>query len=87
MSGAFKQDSGTVTPPYQATFTQADITVANIYPLIHGLDGYPSGITVWDSFGQVMGPDNIENVSINTASVYLTSFVPIVGTWTVSATL
>ena len=69
---------------YERTFTQADLSVAGILPIIHNLDSYPSGVLLWNASGEQVWPDRLEILTLNTLSVTLQNFAPIAGTWTIS---
>jgi hypothetical protein len=69
---------------YEKVFTQFDLTVLNKLPVTHNLGNYPSSLSISDQNGKPVIPDDWINESVNTVAVDLTSFVPLVGTWTLS---
>lgn len=71
---------------YQATFTQASLSIVGKLPVTHNLGVYPAGVEVWDASGERVDPDAIEYVSQDAIAIDLISFQPISGTWRVSIT-
>lgn len=73
-------------PAYERAFTQADLSIADILAVAHGLNTYPSGICVYDEIGALIEPDDVFIVSVNAIATDLKSFAPLNGTWTISIT-
>lgn len=71
---------------YERTFTQADLSIAGLLPVTHGLDSFPSGVHIWDESGESIGPDRVEVLTADAIALDLSSFTPLQGTWTVSIT-
>jgi hypothetical protein len=69
---------------YERTFDQANLSVAGRLPIVHGLNTYPSGVTIWNQSGEQIMPDRIEVLSLTTISIDLQSFAPIPGLWRIS---
>lgn len=78
--------SGSSGASYDRTFTQADLSIAALLVVIHGLNSFPSGVAVWSSAGEAIGADRVEVLSADTIAVALESFTPLQGTWTISVT-
>jgi hypothetical protein len=62
------------------------LSLAGWFPVNHGLNTFPSGVTVWDGSGERIGPDDVEVLSVNLISVWLASFMPFSGTFTIAIT-
>lgn len=78
---------GNETLSFERTFTQADLSIAGILPVVHGLNSYPSAVTVFDEWGVALSStDGWANSSVNAIAIDLSSFAPIAGTWRVSIT-
>lgn len=70
------------TASYQRSFTAADLSIANLLPVLHGLSVYPSSIIVWDDNNNPIELfDDVQLVSENSIAVDFTSFLPITGSW------
>ncbi|MBL1176877.1 hypothetical protein [Pantanalinema sp. GBBB05] len=69
---------------YDSSFTQADLSIANILPVTHGLNTYPSAVTIWNASGESILPDRLEVLTDNAVAIDLSSFAPLAGTWRVS---
>jgi hypothetical protein len=65
-----------------ATFTQADLSVAGIFPYTHNLDTDRPKAIVFDNTGAVIYPDEIIPQGSNAIAIHLGTYTPIVGTWT-----
>lgn len=74
------------TNEFEKTFTQADLSVAGILPVNHGLSTYPSGVAVYDNTGEEINPDRVEVLTNSTIAIDLSSYSPISGTWRISIT-
>lgn len=66
---------------YQRSFGQVDLTIAGLLPVTHSLGKYPASVLIWDSTGEIVLPDGVEYLTVNTLSVDLGSFLPLAGTW------
>lgn len=75
---------GTTPPDYERTFTQADLSVAGILPVNHGLGAKPSGLSIYDGTGAQIEPDAVEAPNPNAIALNLHSYTPIAGTWSLS---
>jgi len=71
---------------YERTFTQADLSIAGIFPVIHGLGSFPSGVKIWDDSGEEIGADRIEVLTVDIVAISLSSFMPLQGAYTISIT-
>lgn len=69
---------------YEISFTQSSLTIANLLPVTHSLNSYPSGVSIWDDNNEIISPDGIDFVSVNALAVDLSSFAPISGAWRIS---
>lgn len=69
---------------YDRSFTQADLSIANILPVTHGLNTYPSAVAIWNASGESILPDRLEVLTDNAVAIDLSSFAPLAGTWRVS---
>lgn len=66
---------------YRLNFNQASLSVANLLVVNHNFGDYPANISIWDSDNKSIIPDDITNSSINSLSVDLSSYAPIIGTY------
>lgn len=66
------------------TFTQADLSVAGIYPFLHGLGKIPN-IEVFDSVGGRVFPDNVIVQGLDAVGVEMATYQPLSGVWQVKA--
>lgn len=82
--GSTSGTSGSTTAQYERTFTQADLSISGILPVIHNLNTNPSAIAIYNPAGQEISPDDVVISSLNAISVNLESYVPVSGTWTIS---
>jgi hypothetical protein len=71
---------------FSRTFTQSDLSVIGLLPIVHGLNSYPSGVAVYDNFGEIVEPDTWRSLSLTATEINLESFLPIEGLWSVSIT-
>lgn len=69
---------------YRLEFTDASLSVAYLLPVTHSLGRYPTSVSVFDSGGDEIEPDEITNLTTNSLSINLESFVPLEGTWLVT---
>lgn len=69
---------------FERAFTNTDLTVAGVLPVVHDLNRYPSGVVVWNPSGETVAPDGVDIVSPNAIAINLESFAPLSGTWRVS---
>jgi hypothetical protein len=67
----------------QASFTQAALSVAGIFPYVHSRDTTVPSVEVWNERGERVYADDIIVVSPNEIGVLLKSFEPIPGSWRV----
>lgn len=71
---------------YETTFNNATLSpVTGILVINHNLGNLPSGLTVFDENNIPAFPDDWSTTTMS-ASVTLLSYVPLVGTWSVSLT-
>lgn len=69
---------------YVQRFTDSDLSIADVLPVIHGLNtASPAAVVVRDDSGAEVVPDLIEPISASALAVTLSSFRPIPNTWTV----
>ena len=66
------------------SFTQADLSIANILAITHDFGIYPSSVVIWDSTFEQIQPDDVAYINANSLSVSLSSFAPIVGIYTIA---
>jgi hypothetical protein len=64
-------------------FTNANLSVAGILIVTHGLNLTPSGVAVYDYAGEWIYPDKIEALTESMAAINLESFRPLQGNWRV----
>jgi hypothetical protein len=69
---------------FERGFTQADLSIAGIFAVAHGLNTRPSGVTVYDGTGEEIQPDRITVLNLDTIAVDLASYAPIAGIWRIS---
>lgn len=76
----------TVGRSYRQTFVQANLTIALLLPVTHGLNTLtPTALIIYDGSGAPIGaPDSIEILNPNQLSVNLESFAPLQGTWAIA---
>lgn len=86
IQGATGTSGGGGITNYERTFTQADLSIAGILPVIHGLGSFPSGVKIWDDSGEEIGADRIEVLTVDIVAISLSSFMPLQGTYTISIT-
>lgn len=72
------------TVQYEQSFTNVSLTIAGLLIVTHNLDTYPSAVKVWSNVGDEIWPDNVSYSTSNVVVIDLSSFMPIVGTWTLS---
>ncbi len=65
---------------FAMTFTYANLSIANLLPVMHGLNLYPGSVVVWDSTREQIMPDRINYINLDSISIDLTSYAPLVGT-------
>jgi len=70
------------TASYTETFTDAEL-VAGILTVIHDLSQRPVAVQVYNNNWDIVFPDNVNLLGVNTARVDLSSFTPISGNWSV----
>lgn len=87
MSGAFAPFYNQEIPTYETTFTESHLNINGVFICEHGLDGYPSGITIWNGDNEKIVPDNISHLNVSTSLIDLSSYTPLQGVYTVSVTL
>lgn len=75
--------------PFELTFTQANLSIDNILPVLHGFPSSPGQVTVWNDAGDEVGPDDIAFLGAPTfaIAVDLGSFVPLQGNYTIRVSL
>ncbi|MBL1177649.1 hypothetical protein [Pantanalinema sp. GBBB05] len=71
---------------YDRAFTNSDLSIAGLLPVVHDLNTNPSGVTVFNSSGEMVLPDRVEVLTANTLSIDLSSFIPLQGAWSLSIT-
>lgn len=69
---------------YERTFTQGDLSISGLLPVVHGLGSSPSAIAIYDPLGEPVEPDYWRVLSATTLEVSLFSFAPILGVWRLS---
>lgn len=80
MRRVITNNTGTSTQ-YRLNFNQASLSVANLLVVNHNFGDYPANISIWDSDNKSIIPDDITNSSINSLSVDLSSYAPIIGAY------
>ena len=68
---------------YTTTFTQSSLNINNILPVVHSLGVRPSGLSIWDSSAEEVEPDNVIYINENAIAIDFSSYVPLIGTYTV----
>lgn len=82
-SSQFVSNSNVFTKKKVIEFTNARLTVANLLIARHDLETItPSSVIIWTNDGQIILPDQVRCISLDTIVIDLTSFVPFIGTWT-----
>jgi hypothetical protein len=69
---------------YELTFTQSELSIAGLLPVVHGLASSPSAIAVYDQSGEALEPDGWRVLNGTTIELSLFSFIPISGVWRLS---
>ena len=69
-------------PEFRQSFTNANL-IAGVLTVTHNLGQAYNGVTVYDNTENVIVPDLITSVDVNTVDIDLTSFGAIAGTWNV----
>lgn len=67
---------------YTVAITNADL-VSGVATITHNLSSRIPMVAVWDSSYQVVFPDAIISIDVNTLAVDLSSFSPISGSWNI----
>jgi hypothetical protein len=70
---------------FDLTFTQATLTSGDLLPVQHTLPSAPSAVSVYDSYGAAVALGH-RVLSSTTFEIDLADFVPLSGTWSLSAT-
>lgn len=76
--------SGVTT--YTVTIIDGDL-VAGVATIVHNLGSRIPLVTVYDNNYQAIVPDGIQSVDVNTLLIDLTSFTPLLGTWSIRVTV
>ena len=77
------QSAGGSAAKFSQSFTDADLSVADLLPVNHGLNSNPAGVLVLDNEGERVTPDNLEVLSLNSLALNFQSFRPLTGNWSV----
>jgi len=67
---------------YNVAITNADL-VAGIFTAPHNLGSRYPLVIIYDSAFKAVVPDEIQSVDVNTVTIDLSSFSPLVGTWNI----
>jgi hypothetical protein len=75
-----------LNPVFAKAFTQLDLTVAGVLPVVHGLESLTIKVRVWDASNQEIEPDSALPSGINAAAIGMATFAPLPGTFFVQIT-
>jgi hypothetical protein len=75
---------GSAGATYKTIFTNTNLSVVGILAVTHNLNTYPSAVMLWNAVGEQIFPDAIDILTTNMLSIDLSSFVPLVGTYSLS---
>lgn len=69
---------------FEMSFTDANLSVGSAITVTHSLNRTPAGFAVWNSSGEQVMPDRVEEISVNAIALWLESYRPLQGTWSVT---
>ena len=71
---------------FRSTFTNASLSIAGVYVVTHPLNAEPAGVFIRNEVGELIWPDQVEVSGTTAIAVYLESFQPLAGTWSLTLT-
>lgn len=74
----------TVTAPYRMSFTDANLSVANLLGVAHNMGEVPTEFVVINNLGRRVMPSDIKDITANSVVFDFTGMRPLIGTYTLS---